>query len=195
MTEPDFCGMAALTKSQAKKAAMRKARHLVSAAFAEGKWVAASDACVDGRGRAAVAWAVFDPTGALAGEGFERVELTEARSSTQAEAYGAIAAAAALARLGAQRAVCLCDCAPAIERLSGRCPGPDDTPARWAALSSGRFDLAWVTREALGPANDQARKALDLPPEKSKARPWGEYLEALGSALRAKIDRPAGLKF
>lgn len=195
MSEADFAGMAALTRSQAKKAAMRKARAVVSGAFAEGKWVAASDACVDGKGRAAVAWAIFDPTGALAGEGFERVELTESRSSTQAEAYGAIAAAQALARLDAPSAVCLCDCAPAIERLSGRSPGPDDTHERWSVLSAGRFDLAWVTREALGPANDQARKALDLPPEKSKNRPWGEYLEALGAALRVDVARPGGLKF
>jgi hypothetical protein len=195
MSESEFAGMAALTKSQVKKAAMRSARSVVSGAFAAGKWVAASDACVDGKGRAAVAWAIFDPTGALAGEGFERVELSETRSSTQAEAYGALAAAQALARLDAPSAVCLCDCAPAIERLAGRCPGPDDTPERWAALSGGRFELAWVTREALGPANDQARKALDLPPEKSKTRPWGEYLEALGAALRVDVERPSGLKF
>jgi hypothetical protein len=163
-----------LGKSAARSALKKAARAAISEALASGAWLAASDACLDKSGCASAAWAVFDPSGRLAASGSARLELSQARSTTQAEAWGAALAAEALDALGASKAVCLCDCAPAVDRL-GEGAASEPATIRFLAASRGRFSPRWVGRDSLGPANDLARRELGLRPEQAFERTWADW--------------------
>ena len=183
--------MSAWARSIARKQTMAQAKKLVADAFAQGRWVAASDASIDALGRSAIAWAVFGPDKKLAASG-ESIAPPGQESSTSAEAIAALRACEELDRLGARSALCVCDCAPAIQKLlaMGKQREGSSESERWAALSRGRFDLSWVPREALGPANDAARALLSLRAETGSERPWSRWPESM-SAIESE---PQGRK-
>lgn len=154
----------------------RSVRAAMREAMAQGSWLGVSDACIDSNGRASVAWAVFDPQGALAGKGACRVELSERRSTADAESQGAMMAALHLGRLGAPKAILLCDCEPAIDRLSGRAGADALGRAEFELVSQGRYAPIWAPRSMMGPANDACRAVLGLRPEGAVPREWEQWL-------------------
>jgi hypothetical protein len=160
---------------------MARVRGAMSQAFERGEWIGMSDACVGPDGHAAIAWGIFAPTGRLATCGAEQLPRV-GMASTDAEAAAALACAAELRRMGAHRALCLCDCLPAIDSLAGVAPpkAPGLDRKFWLGLAQGDYALEWAPRQALGPANDAARKALGLAPELKKRRAWGVWLAELG---------------
>lgn len=164
-----------------RSGAREQARRRVREAFEAGLWVAATDACVGPDGRSGIAWGVWSPAGSLATCG-SRV-LEGEWSSVDAEAQAALAAAAELSRMGANAALCLCDCLPAIEILAGQeapiLPRRAQAQAQWSLISAGRYKMEWAPREALGPANDAARKAVGLERELKERRPWSLWLASL----------------
>lgn len=175
-----LAAMSSVARNLAKEHTLREARRLVAAAFDEGHWVAASDASVDQLGRAAIAWAVFGPDRRLAASGESIVTVDFHSSTTTVEAIAAMRACEELSRLGALSALCVCDCVPAIQKLTGRGRGREQgvsaAAAGWAESSKGRYQLGWVPREALGPANDAARSLLSLRAEKGVERPWSAWI-------------------
>lgn len=178
------------SRSKSRSIVERSARDAVRQAMSCGRWVAAADACIDKDGRTSIAWGVFDPQGRLAASGSEIISLTEARSTTQAEAFGALRSLAEADLLGAPSALCLCDCAPAVQRLQAA-DAADELSSRFEAISKGRFEVKWVGRDALGPANDMARKALGLRPEKAAQRHWGPWFEKMSAASEpARLASP-----
>jgi ribonuclease HI len=174
--------MSAWARSIARDHSMKQARQLISDAFEQGKWVAASDASIDALGRGAMAWAIFSPDKKLAASG-ESIAGPGEASSTSAEAVAALRACEELDRLGAHAALCVCDCVPAIQKLLGLGKkGPESPQARrWAAASKERFKMSWVPREALGPANDAARALLSLRAEMGSERPWSTWAQSMSA--------------
>lgn len=186
-----LAAMSSVARILAKEHTLREAKRLVAAAFEEGHWVAASDASVDLLGRAAIAWAVFGPDRRLAASGESIVTTDFHSSTTTVEAIAAMRACEELSRLGAPSALCVCDCVPAIQKLTGRGRGREQglsaAAASWAEASKGRYQLGWVPREALGPANDAARALLSLRAEKGVERPWSAWV----AQMSAPSDRIA----
>lgn len=178
----------------------RAARAAIREAMGQGRWLGVSDACIDVAGRASVAWAVFDPSGALAASGAARVELSEERSTSDAEGQGMLMAALALRGLGAPSALMLCDCRSAIERMSGaRGPGALGR-ADFEALSRGRYEIRWAPRSMMGPANDACRAELGLRPEGELARGWAPWMAAARGAgpvggVEPEAGAPRGVRF
>jgi hypothetical protein len=172
-------------------------REAMREAMAQGGWIGVSDACIDAKGRASVAWAVFDPQGVLAASGAEGVELSESRSTADAESQGALMAACSLHRLGAPKALLLCDCEPAIERLSGRAGAHALGRAEFARISEGRYDMRWAPRSMMGPANDASRAVLGLRPEGAMARGWLDWMAKARQEAGSKPPAKAvlGVKF
>lgn len=167
-----------------RKAQLKKTRIDVCIAMEQGRFIAISDACI-ASGQAAVAWGIWAPTGQWLSGGALAVELTERGSSSQAESMGAIVCAGAMRDLDIPKALILCDCAPAIDRLLGSTPSADDAHAAWKKASAGMdWQLKWAPREWMGPANDAARHALGLRPEKSSRRLGSDWSIAHGREAR-----------
>ena len=179
-----LAAMSSVARILAKEHTLREAKRMVAAAFAEGHWVAASDASVDLLGRGAIAWAIFGPDRKLAASGESIVKIDFNSSTTKVEALAAMRACEELSRLGAPSALCVCDCVPAIQKLTGRGRGrePGAAAAAWSDTSKGRYQLGWVPREALGPANDAARALLSLRAEKGVERPWSAWVAQMMAA-------------
>lgn len=189
MVDSMFLGL----KARARKLEARQrsmVRQAIRDALAAGSWLGISDACIGPTGAASVAWAAFDPTGALRDEGSCVIELTEARSSTDAEAQGATLAALALSRLGAPKAMILCDCQPAVDRLMGKMGEQALGRQDYSAVSQGRYGVSWAARDMMGPANDAARARLGLKSEGAQARQWGPWMQAALGVSDASRAQP-----
>ena len=172
--EEGLSAMGEMAQGQARKLKARQAEKAAREAFEGGRWVAATDASIAG-GRASIAWGIFNPKGELAAHGAQALEGSGWNSIAVAEFEAILRAARELDELGAGGALCLSDSLYSVRgaHLGG------SKQARWESVSRGRFDLGWVPREALGPANDAARAALGLRPEKGSDRPWSGWLESL----------------
>lgn len=168
-----------------KKAQLKKTRDEVCSAMEQGRFIAISDACV-ALGKSAVAWGIWTPTGSWLSGVALVIDLTEKGSSAQAESMGAIVCARAMSDLNITKALVLCDCSPAIDRLLGSSPSPDDAHGAWEQAQSGMdWQLKWAPREWMGPANDAARHALGLRPEKAVRRLGSDWSIAHGRPVRS----------
>lgn len=175
--------MGKLCRSASRDIGLAMAKRHAERALSESRWLCISDACVDNRGRASIAWGAFSPDGELAAFGSEQIALPDDRSNTLAEALAALRSARAAIDAGAQSAICLSDCRPAIGWLAGKTGTRFDLARQWSQATGGRFELQWAPRDAMGPANDASRAALGLRSEKAKPRRWERYLDDLGVDL------------
>lgn len=175
----NFHAMSQLTRDVSRKILTKVSSEMIERAFADGKWVAASDASLHQRDGTSIAWAIFNPKRQLVVSGTERLSEEFGFVPAQAEAAASIRCAQELARLKAPSALCVSDCVPSIAALVGGWSEPSTARAEWDIASQGRYELSWVPREALAPANDAAREHLGLATEGGVRRQWGDWLAGL----------------
>lgn len=171
--------MSQLTRDVSRKILTKVSSEMIERAFADGKWVAASDASLHERDGTSISWAIFNPKRQLVVSGAERLAEEFGFVTAQAEAAASIRCAQELARLNAPSALCVSDCVPSIAALVGGWSEPSPARAEWDIASQGRYELSWVPREALAPANDAAREHLGLATEGGIRRHWGDWLAGL----------------
>ena len=183
--------MTALSHGEARRIMTRETGAKVERAFAEGRWVAATDASmnIDAK-KAAIAWAIFNPAGELVASGAERMGDGSPFSTSDAEAAAAMRACAELDRLCAPSALCITDSASSIQGFTGIGVNGPSWQQAWDQVAQGRYELSWAPREALGPANDAARAAMEMEPEKMLDRLWSTWVSDIKKEGLAGVGGP-----
>lgn len=183
--------MTALSHGEARRIMTRETGAKVERAFAEGRWVSATDASMNmDAKKAAIAWAIFNPAGELVASGAERMRDDSLFSTGDAEAAAAMRACAELDRLGAPSALCITDSASSIQGFTGIGVNGPSWKQAWDQVAQGRYELSWAPREALGPANDAARAAMEMEPEKMLDRLWSTWVSDIKAEGLAGVGGP-----